>query len=73
MNNQTPKQIKAENAYFTLLVYAQRVGKESDNTDEKIKTLLCDIMHLSDEYGVDFDKEIINAKAAYDEDLAVGS
>lgn len=69
MSLRTPKQIKAEVAFRTLLTHAQKANNEADSIDGQIKDLLCDMMHLSDEYAVDFDKEIVNAKVLYAHDL----
>ena len=68
MSTRTPKQIKAEVAFRTLLTYAQMADKEGESVDYQIKELLCDLMHLSDEYSVDFGKELVNAKVLYAHD-----
>lgn len=47
-------------------IYAERLNiSVTRDSDELVRTLLTDLLHWSDTYAVDFDKELQSARDAY--------
>lgn len=58
---------KTENAYRSLLHYS-KPSTETEDVDVNMQSLLVDLRHLADEYGVDFDELIQNSLNTYNQD-----
>ena len=69
MSNMTPAENKAENAYRTLLTYAQRTEQGDSEVEAQMTSLMCDMMHLSDQYSESMEEMFAKAKAMYLDDL----
>jgi hypothetical protein len=62
----TENEQRAERAYRTLLVYAQRA--DSEDTEENMTDLLTDLRHLGDQYGVEWDAMIDRVQRHYNDE-----
>lgn len=56
---------RAERAYRTLLVYAQRVNGENEPVEDNLTDLLTDLRHMADQYAVDWDDMLARVDLHY--------
>tara|TARA_R110000868_G_scaffold408587_1_gene691980 strand:+ start:1900 stop:2103 length:204 start_codon:yes stop_codon:yes gene_type:complete len=57
---------RAEYAFRALKKHAASTGSEGEDTDTQITDLLCNLMHLAEEYAVDFKMCVESAQTHFD-------
>lgn len=56
-------------AAVAVKAFAKETGIQSETLETKVSDLLCDLMHLCHQRGIDFHKERRNAEVTFDEEM----
>lgn len=65
MNNQD----RAESAFKAVQTFSDKTGLDGEEIYTKISDLLCNLQHLSDEQGVDFQECLDRASRNYETEI----
>jgi hypothetical protein len=69
MTTNTSTVSRTENIYRLMLTYNKWTGLEESDRETAVRDMLADLMHLSDEYGIDFQDQLRIATDNYDAEL----
>jgi hypothetical protein len=60
---------RAQRALHSVNEYKAYCGETVSDRVETVTDLLCDLMHLCDRLGVDFDTRVVSARFHHDEEI----
>lgn len=60
---------RAEWAYRAVQKHSQTTGSEEEEMDTQMSDLLCNMMHMADEQGLDFSEVMEQASRHYDTEV----